>query len=523
MLSVVDIKQQLADQPWYYTALEAWLLYVVLSHLRTFMARKRLGAVYADWHGDWLYGFKIVYVMIQMRKLGTVNEYGRKRFLEFGKHTFGLRVAGSFSVITKEPENIKALLATQFNDFVLGSRHRHLDISLGDGIFTLDGPGWKHSRAMLRPQFSRDQVGHVAALEPRVRAFVANVNLHRGQTFDIQELFYRLTVDSASRFLFGELCDSLCEDLDENYQSAADGIDPELRKKFSSAFNYVQEMLNTRINLQVLYFLGNNRKFRECNKIVHEFTDYYVNKALNASEKQREEFGSEYVFLYELIKQTRDPKTLRDQALNIMVAGRDTTASLLSTTVFELARNPQIFQRLRKDVVEMFGEGDDCDLSLITFESLKKCEYLKWVLNESLRMYPAVPRNFRIATQDTTLPTGGGANHDSPVFVPKGTMVLYSVYATQRDEVHFGKDAMVYRPERWGEPSTKKLGWAFVPFNGGPRICLGQQFALTEASYVLVRILQQFKHLTTNDEIYPPKLNVHLTLSVMDGVNVSLW
>jgi cytochrome P450 len=72
--------------------------------------------------------------------------------------TFELRVLGVSSISTIEPENIKALLATQFNDFALGLRHDMFYPLLGDGIFTLDGAGWSHSRAILRPQFSRDQV-----------------------------------------------------------------------------------------------------------------------------------------------------------------------------------------------------------------------------------------------------------------------------------------------------------------------------------------------------------------------------
>jgi cytochrome P450 len=75
-----------------------------------------------------------------------------------GGTTFEQTVLGVSSIVTVDPENVKALLATQFNDFALGLRHDTFYPLLGDGIFTLDGPGWSHSRAMLRPQFARDQV-----------------------------------------------------------------------------------------------------------------------------------------------------------------------------------------------------------------------------------------------------------------------------------------------------------------------------------------------------------------------------
>lgn len=88
----------------------------------------------------------------------------------------------------------------------------------------------------------------------------------------------------------------------------------------------------------------------------------------------------------------------------------------------------------------------------------------------------------------------------------------------QTDPKYYGKDALVYRPERWFEESTRTLGWAYLPFNGGPRICLGQQFALTEAGYVLARLVQSFDSLELKpDTEYPPARLTHLTMCLFDG------
>ena len=103
----------------------------------------------------------------------------------------------------------------------------------------------------------------------------------------------------------------------------------------------------------------------------------------------------------------------------------------------------------------------------------------------------------------------------------RGTTVAYTVYCTHRDEKYYGKDANVFRPERWA--TLNKLGWAYLPFNGGPRICLGQQFALTEASYVIVRLLQNFPNLVSKDDRpYPPAKSMHLTMCHQDGIFVEL-
>ena len=90
-------------------------------------------------------------------------------------------------------------------------------------------------------------------------------------------------------------------------------------------------------------------------------------------------------------------------------------------------------------------------------------------------MYPSVPINSREAVRDTTLPRGGGPDEKSPVFIPKGMRVQYAVYALHRRKDLYGADAEEFRPERWSEG---RLGhnWEYLPFNGGPRICLGREF-----------------------------------------------
>nr|AOE45522.1 CYP52A60 [[Candida] oregonensis] len=521
LIGVTFLVQEIKSLPWWAIVVVAFTVWQAASYARWYVAYKRSGATLAPYRGDGFLGFLLVKNVLKKRNEGLMPEFMTSRFVDMGFDTVRLRIAGFNVMTTRDPENIKAILATQFNDFALGIRHKQFKVVLGEGIFTLDGSGWKHSRAMLRPQFAREQVGHVRSLEPHVQALIKCIRLAKGQEFDIQPLMFKLTIDSGTEFLFGESCESLRED-DPSFVSSS-AIDPAIKRGFPQAFNISQNYLFTRASLQSFYFLITSLEFRKVNKTVHAFTDYYVNKALNATPEEEEKLSKGgYVFLYELAKQTRDPKVLRDQCLNILLAARDTTAGLLSFTMFELARNPEIFQRLREEIVANFGEGEDANLDDITFESLKKCEYLKWVLNEALRLYPSVPQNFRVATKDTTLPRGGGVDHQLPVFVPKGTTVTYTIYATHRHQEIYGKDAEEYRPSRWGEEKVKKLGWGFLPFNGGPRICLGQQFALTETSYVIVRLLQTFSEIESFETEYPPRKMTHLTMSLFDGAKISL-
>ena len=114
-----------------------------------------------------------------------------------------------------------------------------------------------------------------------------------------------------------------------------------------------------------------------------------------------------------------------------------------------------MFAKLREEVEEKFGVGEDARVEEISFESLKLCEYLKAVLNECLRLYPSVPQNFRVATKNTTLPRGGGSDGMSPILVRKGQTVMYSVYVTHRD-TRFTVRMLTNSDQRWFEPETRK-------------------------------------------------------------------
>lgn len=138
----------------------------------------------------------------------------------------------------------------------------------------------------------------------------------------------------------------------------------------------------------------------------------------------------------------------------------------------------------------------------------------------ALRLHPVVPRNERQAVRDTVLPCGGGKDGLSPVFVPKGTLVCYNVYAMHRRADIYGPDAEEFRPERWRD-GTLRPKWGFLPFNGGPRICIGQRYALTEVGYVLVRMVQSFEKLESRDP-GPWEESLALTLCSRNGARVSL-
>lgn len=430
-------------------------------------------------------------------------EHIQNRYIRHGNYTMAQRMVFTDLIQTIEPDNLKTMLALNFKDYSLGDRRTTALIPLlGRGIFTTDGAAWQHSREMLRPNFTRSQVGDLTTFETHVGQLIKNLP-RNGSTVDLQELFFQLTMDSATEFLFGESTSCLGN-------STASG--PNM--KFAECWNRGQEAAAEGSRSGKLgKLLASQVQFKEDAQFVEEFADRFVRKGLELRKNRDvEKAGDErYVFLHELVKQTSDPVQIRSELLNILLAGRDTTASLLSDLWFILAQRPDVWQKLRTEVDALGGEAP-------TYEQIKELKYLRAVLNETLRLYPVVPGNARTAEVDTILPLGGGEDGKSPIFVPKGQIVQYSVYAMHRRKDLYGEDAEEFKPERW---ETYRPGWEYLPFNGGPRICLGQQFALTEASYTTIRLMQEFKGIESRNE-KPWQESLTLTCAVHPGTLVGL-
>ena len=397
-------------------------------------------------------------------------------------------------VETLEPQNVQAVLATKFEDWDIGEkRHRAFRALLGNSIFTSDGDFWSHSRALMRPVFNKESIND---LEETDRACSIMIDLlseklePNGWTpeLNLMDHFFRFTLDTSTAFLFGGTTDSqLAAAGKVERQKLQDANGVEFDQDLTDAFRVAQEWLQWRMVAGSFYWMVSSKVWREAAAKTLQFVDHYVNVAMKRAEVKTDGITNEkerYDVLSELATHCHDPKELRDQILALLGAGRDTTAALLSWIWVELALHPDIYARLREEVLEVFTEDEP-----ITFSKLKSFKSLQYVINETLRVHPPVPINSREASRDTILPVGGGADGTKPLAVRKGSIMAYDVYPMQRRKDLWGDDADEWRPERW---AGRKIDWSFVPFSGGPRICLGQQYAMTEASYLTVKLLQAF-------------------------------
>ncbi|KAJ5674272.1 hypothetical protein N7462_009711 [Penicillium macrosclerotiorum] len=299
-------------------------------------------------------------------------------------HTFGFSMLNQDIICTIEPENVKAILATQFSEFGLGLRKKQFHPLLGEGIFTMEGVCWAQVRARLRPQFTATQVwlhsgvfnmADVNMFADRVTEMMRSIP-RDGSCFDIQKLFFKLTLNSAADFLFGESIDI------SNSQSSEKSTSTDFQK-FGEAFDLAQDYLAARSRAQGFYWLINPKDFQDAIHVVHQVIDEYVQRAILWTDGSscNKNLGNRYNFLDALAADTQDPKVLRDNVLNLLLAGRDTTASLLSSTFYFLARHPNVWRKLRLEVLKQFGDRSK-PMSEITRDKLKDLTYLRYVVNE---------------------------------------------------------------------------------------------------------------------------------------------
>ncbi|KAK4447087.1 cytochrome P450 [Podospora aff. communis PSN243] len=412
--------------------------------------------------------------------------------------TVRLELWGVTGYITTDPENIKTILSTKFEDYDIGPRR--------------DGPAWKHSRSLIKRQFSRIKTQPLSVFTPHADELVAALDeaASSGDVVDMQPLFFEFTLNTTTMLLFGEPHSSLPK---------------EDRDALRDNFDYAALGVGIRVRLADLALLYNPAKFKAACKGVREWASFFANKTLKYTDEVGEEKAAEkYSFIIDLWKEMGDADLVRDQLLHVLIAGRDSTAALLSWTFFHLVRNPDILDKLRQEVCSVPSDVD------ITRDQIQKLPFLRCCFNESLRLYPQLALNLRFANKTTTLPRGGGPDGQSPVLIPKGSGVGWSSYHLHRRESLYGPDAKVYRPRRWESGALIKkvgLGAGFVDFNAGPRVCLGKDSALMEASYAAIRILQTFPNIrlppgVPNEPVGAEAQSFTIVLSPLGGVDVLL-
>ena len=249
-----------------------------------------------------------------------------------------LHLFGQVGYITIDPKNVEALNSSRFNgktttspesahvaladhwlaDFYLGSRREGLLPLLGEGIFVQDGLAWKHSRELLRRQFVRVQYHDLSVFEEHVEHLISDLTSATGNV-DLQPHFFKFTLATTTALLFGEAVGSLGDDV---------------QTEFAECFDYATYVSAVRLRLADFCWAYTPSRFTKSCNVVKKYADYFVQKALATQKHEGHESASAiYPFILDLFDEMQDPVMVRDQLVNVLLAGRDTTACLLSWTL----------------------------------------------------------------------------------------------------------------------------------------------------------------------------------------------
>jgi cytochrome P450 len=354
----------------------------------------------------------------------------------------------------------------------LGSRR-----SLGKGLLTSDGPLWTRQRKLIQPAFRHDRLA--AAYGDVIAAFAQRmVNAFQdGEVRNIGEDMGKLTLDVVVKSLFGE---ELQQDT----------------REIGGLLLAIAESANERLNtpFRPSSWLSPRRNLRERRAVAR------FDQIIRALVHTRRQSASQRDDLLSVMLAAADEETgagmserqLRDEMMTLFLAGQDTTAHALSWTWYLLSRHPAAEARLQDELQRVLAGRTP------RAADLPNLPYTEMIVREAMRLFPPAPLFARQPVEDVAI---GGWE------IPEGSQVVVSVYALHRDPRFFPEPDQ-FNPDRFAPGWEERIPrYAYLPFGGGPRVCIGNGFAMMEARLVLATVAQRCKlSLEPDAEIAPKQL-----------------
>ncbi|KAL8247934.1 hypothetical protein R6Q59_009150 [Mikania micrantha] len=417
------------------------------------------------------------------------------------KHpTFRFITPSHSEIYTADPVNVEYILKTNFANYDKGEHVIGIMRDLfGDGIFSVDGDKWRHQRKLASFEFSTRNLRDFSTAIFRFNGakLVKKISLLAAaeEKMNLQDLLMKSTLDSIFKVGFGFDLDTL-SGLDEESNQFMKAFDEsnslafwrfvDLLWKVKRQFNIGSEAdlkHNIRIVDDFVYKVIRNKREQLKNKDLHREKEDILSRFLMESENNPENMNDKY---------------LRDITLSFVIAGKDTSANTLTWFFYMLCKHPLIQKKIAEEVKTATKADDDTSMDdfglKLTDAALEKMHYLHAALSETLRLYPAVPLDGKSAVKDDVLPDG--------LKIKKGDGVAYIAYPMGRMTYIWGDDAEEFRPERWLNNGVfqPESSFKFTAFQGGPRICLGKEFAYRQMKILAAFLVFFFKFKLVNEK-----------------------
>ncbi|XP_019531005.3 probable cytochrome P450 6d5 [Aedes albopictus] len=447
------------------------------------------------------------------------NIYARSRHLPY----VGIYLSMRPALIVNDPQMVKDILGRDFDHFHDRGLHVNEETDpLSGNLFSLGGVTWKNLRAKLTPTFTSGCLkGMLPILVDKAMVLQKRfaMELSSQSSIEVKDLFARYTTDVIASVAYGIDIDSINNQHDI------------FRRMGIRVF---QHDFKTSLRLALTFFIPKIKALLGFRMVAPDVEDFMINLVCKTIE-QRERDRTQRKDMMQLLLQLRNTGTVSisdhqwnldssstDKTLSInqvaaqvfvfFIAGYETSSTLMSFCVLELARNPEIQAKVHREIDSILSHHGGA----LTYESLAEMKYLDSCMDETLRKYPPVPFLNRECTKAYRIP-------ETNVIIDKGTAVVVSLLGMHRDPQYFPQPDE-FKPERFSsEEQLNGSNRAYFPFGGGPRVCIGMRMGLLQAKVALVTLLAKFELSLANKEDYdrelPLKANT-LLLVTQDGIQL---
>jgi len=420
---------------------------------------------------------------------GNIRQFATRRldfFLDVARtygDIAGFRFGPRRVFLVSHPDLVEQVLVTDAKHYVKHFGARMYKPVLGNGLVTSEGDFWLRQRKLSQPAFLKGRILSYAPLMAELTDRMLGTWVE-GKSVDVHFEFSSLTSAIALKTLF---------DLDD----AGD------RERFTDTLRLAFDLMSARfrrvIRVPLWFPTPANLRLRRAVAELNAVVDGFI--AAGRARKGGDDLLSRLIHARDEDGSRMTDRQLRDEAMTLYLAGHETTALTLSWSWYLLARHPRVEAELVSEWKAVLGGRTP------TADDLHKLPYTEAAITEAMRVFPPVYLIGREATAELEL---GGYR------VKKGYTVFMSQWVSHRDPRYF-PEPEEFRPGRWLDGLARRLPrYAYYPFGGGPRVCIGNTFALTEAAIILAAVGQRYRFTLATDR--PVEPNPQITLLPRDGI-----
>lgn len=402
-----------------------------------------------------------------LEQMANPLEYYMKSWKEYGDYVRLRGIPGVDWYLLTHPAAAEHILQTHQQNYRKPDVfNKPMMLLVGNGILTSEGDFWMKQRRLAQPAFHRQRIATMA--DDMARCIEESLNdwhkIPSGTAVDVSELMTKLTLKVVGSALFST-----------DISDSAASFGPSLR----SAFEHINYKMGHPISAPEWFPTPGNLAFKRARQVLYSTVDSIIDRRLQDKSNEKNDLLSMLLAAVgEDSMQNMTKEQLRMEVITLLIAGHDTVAAALTWTWYLLGTNPQCQATLHDELRSVLGGRRP------TFSDLAKLEYSMMIFEETLRLYPPAWGQPREAKEDDVI-----ANYT----IRKGTAISLCQYITHRHP-EFWDEPEKFDPTRFtADKTAQRAKFAYFPFGGGQRVCIGNNFALMEGQLAIASIAQRFQ------------------------------